>query len=165
MRTIALLALSAFALPSCALFGLAEPEQHWVEKEVRGVQFEDLWDVSKQALAHGRYTVKDEDKVAGEIVSSWRFELNPYSREEKRYRATMQLKRHDSGAVLLRARVEREGNTKMESTMDPEKGDWKPEGEDEDQSRFLLQYVLLKTKSFGPSEEFYKKERWKKPTE
>lgn len=163
MRATLLCLSLSLALPSCALFGLGEPEEVWVEKEVREAPFEDLWEVAKQAFAHARYAVKEQDTVSGQLVSSWRFELNPYSREEKRYRATMQLQRKGGGVVLLRARVEKQGNDKMEATMDPERGDWKPEGDDEDQARFLIQYLLLKTKSFGPSDEFYRKERWKRP--
>lgn len=148
-------------LPGCALFGWGKPEEQWQEREVRNVGWDDLWQLAKRALAQGRFKVSEADEVEGRIQSAWQYGLSPYSREEKRERATFLVDRKGEGRHLLRVRVEVERNREMSKTMNPEGADWAPAADNPDVARFLLYYVLARTQEFGPSPEFYKKQPWR----
>ena len=150
-----------FLLQGCALFGGGKSEEQWQEREVQNVSWDDLWQLSKQALVQGRFTVVDVDEVEGRIQSAWQYGLSPYSREEKRERATFVIQRQASDRYLVRVRVESEKNKDMTKTMNPEGAKWVPGSDNPDLARFLLQYVLSRTQQFGPSKEFYQRQPWK----
>ncbi len=146
---------------ACALFG---PQERWAELEIKKIPSEELWDVAKGAMRHANFKIQEEDRARGVLASAWDLWLSPYARQEKRERATIQIEPAADGSFKLRVRVEKEINNSLSGTMNPEAADWTPTADDELRARAIVQYILLKTEDFGPSQDFYERRKMREGT-
>ncbi len=134
-----------FLISGCTLFRKgAEPQ--WQEAEIGNMVWDDLLQITREAFRRSEFKLSDENLIERRFESAWRYQLSPYSREEKREKATLEWIANGD-RFSLRVRVQQQKNHDLTKSMNPEEADWRDAPDNVDAAKFLVQFLVIRTRS------------------
>ena len=143
-RLMFFLAGALFALaPACASTNEEEVEEGlWREAEVNAPSDRVLWQLTLLSLQNLGYPLSSGlDPSSGIVTSGWKTDLQPFSGEGMRTRASVRIAPIEPGRWKVRTRVEKELNKAMASPLDATRAEWKPAPDDERTAGIILMHI------------------------
>ena len=148
LRTLAMAAAVAVAIPGCGLFreiGVGGDDPQWVEKRYRSVNSATVLDLANSVVA-GRFPPHEYDVYRGVLQTGWAYgRYAESSHQALRARVRVETEAEDD-VVLVRLRVQQETSEKAGRVMNADPGDWEIYDDDVGEARRLLMklHILLR---------------------
>jgi hypothetical protein len=120
-----LLLVSVLSLASCASPGDYAPEPKWRQVDVEAPTSRLLFRVALSELGQRGYPINNDlDPGRGRVISGWKTNLQPFSKQGWREKITLTITAKEKGVWTVRAHAERQLNMALVNPLDPSRAEW-----------------------------------------
>ncbi len=140
LLSIALVSLLATA---CGSTAPREPDAVWREADLESPSDRVLWKIALLSAEQAGFPLAGGlDPASGVIVSGWRTELAPFSREGNRKRAEIRMEPTGPRQWHVRTRVQKQLNMSLSAPLDATRAEWEWAPEDVLTAEILLRRIV-----------------------